>query len=289
MSINSIGSSELYSNNKINIKPQPDNSNKKMQSEYEAVLHQYDGYSTPIADSMNIYLSVLQNHNVHSGTNNLTDVPTGDANNLNTFFNSAKFSNDPNEAFISSSLVNMEKQLSSLYSQFKQDNNVDYSNESVEDIAKKFGDYSSDEVTGTADISGTKFTYKDIVSATEVLNDAFAVSSTSNTVDAYHAALGDSEVSYVAIHDMTSSAGALLLQEYNKHIYNQESNANKATDSDYFNEAYKELKNLDVSSDNAFKNSFNNVIKTYLQNSYDNSYTKELQSSFNTFTKQFLS
>lgn len=335
--------------------------NEKMQSEYEAVLHQYDGYSTPIADSMNTYLSALQNQNVHSATNNLTDVPTGDgnylgesivaydkakkeiqdtyssdsiskrakeqgisdvdgytkqqqtqekaelqninlyyskdtgenidaqANNLNTFFNSAKFSNDPNEASISSSLVNMEKQLSSLYNQFKQENNVDYSNESVEDIAKKFEDYSSDKVTAAADISGTKFTYKDIVSATEVLNDAFAVSSTSNTVDAYHAALGDSEVSYVATHDMTSSAGALLVQEYNKHIYNQESNANKVVDSDYFNEAYKELKNLDVSSASAFQNSFNNVIKTYFQNSYDNSYTKELKSSFNTFAKQFLS
>ncbi|MDT8719634.1 hypothetical protein IAI10_23615 [Clostridium sp. 19966] len=334
--------------------------NQKMQSQYEAVLHQYDGYSTPIADCMNTYLSGLQNQNIHSAANNLTDVPTGDgnylaesivaydkakteiqdtyssdniakrakeqgisdidgytkqqqtkekaelqnlnqyyskatgenidaqANSLNTFFNGAKSINDPNETSISNSLVDMEKQLFSVYSQFKQDNNIDYSNESVEDIAKKFEDYSQGKITATADISGTSFTYKDIVSAGEVLNDSFAVSNTSNTVDAYKAALGNSEVSYVAVHDMTNSAGTLLLQEYNKHIYNQESSANKDIDTEYSNEAYKQLKNLDISSANAFQNSFNNALQTYFENGYDNSYAKELQSSFTTFVKQFL-
>lgn len=335
--------------------------NQKIQSKYEAVLHQYDNYSTPIADSMNTYLSGLQNQNIHSAANNLTDVPTGDgnylgesivaydkakteiqdtyssdsiakrakeqgisdvdgytkqqqtqgkaelqklnqyyskdtsenidaqANNLNTFFNGAKSINDPNETSISNSLVSMEKQLFSVYSQFKQDNNIDYSNESVGDIAKKFEDYSSDKVTATADISGTNFTYKDIVSAGQVLNDAFAVSNTSNRVDAYKAALGNSEVAYVAVHDMTNSVGALLLKEYNKYIYNQESSANKGIDTEYSNEAYSQLKNLDISSASAFQNSFNNNLQTYFGNSYDNSYTKELQSLFNTFAKQFLS
>lgn len=334
--------------------------NQKIQSQYEEALHQYDSYSTPIADSMNLYLSTLQSQNTHSAANNLTDVPTGDgnylaesivaydkskteiqatyssdniakrakeqgisnvdeytkqqqtqekaelqklnqyyskdtgenidaqANNLNTFFNRAKSINDPNETSISNSLVDMEKQLFSAYSQFKQDNNIDYSNESVEDIAKKFEDYSSNKVTATASISGTNFTYKDIVSAGQVLNDAFAVSSTSNTVDAYKAALGNSEVTYVAVHDMTSSAGKLLLQEYNKHIYNQESSSNKDTNTDYSNEAYVQLKNLDVSSASAFQNSFNNALHTYFENGYDNSYARELQGLFTTFAKQFL-
>lgn len=335
--------------------------NEKMQSQYEAVLHQYDSYLTPIADSTNTYLLGLQNQNIHSAANNLTDVPTGDgnylaesivaydkakteiqdtyssdniakraeeqgisdvdgytkqqqtqekaelqnlnqyyskdtgenidaqANNLNAFFNGAKSINDPNETSISNSLVDMEKQLFSVYSQFKQDNNIDYSNESVEDIAKKFEDYSQDKVTVAADISGTSFTYKDIVYAGQVLNDAFAVSNTSNTVDAYKAALGNSKVSYVAVHDMTNSAGALLLQAYNKHIYNQESSANKDIDTEYSNEAYKQLKNLDISGASAFQNSFNSILQTYFENGHDNSYVAELQSSLSIFAKQFFS
>lgn len=334
--------------------------NEKMKSEYEAALHKYDGYSTPIADSMNSYLSTLQNVDFHTASKNLSDVPTGDgnylaesiaaydkakteientyssdsiakrakeqgvididsytkeqqteekaeqqklelyyakqtgqnidaqANSLNIFFNAAKIPDDPNSQDISNSIVSMEKQLFSLYNQFKQENNLNYSNESIQDIAKKFKDYSSDKVTSTVDISGTKFTYKDIVSAGEVLNDAFAVSPSSNTIDAYHAALGTSEVTYVAKHDMTSSAGLLLSKVYNEHVKQQENEINKTIDSEYFSTAYSELKNLNINSAENFKNSFNNVLQRYFQNPYDNSYTNKFQTIFNTFTEQFL-
>lgn len=334
--------------------------NEKMKNEYEVALHQYDGYSTPIADSINSYLSTLQNVGFHTASKNLTDVPSGDgnylaesvvaynkakaeientyssysiakrakeqditdvdsytkqqqteekaetqklnlyyanetgqnidaqANNLNTFFNNAKLPNDPNTQAISASLVDMGKQLFSLYGQFKQENNVDYLNESIQDIAKKFETYSSNKVTTTVNISDTKFTYNDIVSTGEVLNDAFAVSPTNNTVDAYYAALGASEISYVADHDMTSSAGQLLSKKYNEHMQQQESQADKTIDPEYFNQTYSQLKNLNIASAESFQNSFNTAIQTYFENPYDNSYNKEIQNIFSTFANQFL-
>lgn len=335
--------------------------NQIMNNQDETALHQYDGYSTPIADAMNSYLSTLQKTDFHTATKNLSDIPSGDgnylaesvvtydkskteientyssdsiakrvkdqgvtdidsytkqqqteekaemqklnlyyakqtgqnidtqANSLNTFLNDAKMPNDPNSQAISDSLVDMEKQLFSLYGQFKQENNVDYSNENIQDIAKKFETYSSNKVTATVNISDTEFTYNDIVSTGEVLNDTFAVSPTNNTVDAYHAALGASEISYVTDHDMTSSAGQLLSKKYGEHMQQQEKEADKTIDPEYFNQAYSQLKNLNIVSAESFKNSFNNVIQIYFENHYDNSYTKEIQNTFNNFAKQFLS
>lgn len=334
--------------------------NEKMENEYQTALHKYDGYSTPIADSMMSYLGTLQNASSSCGggmyTYNLEAVPGGDgnylaesvtayekakteiedtyssdniaqraksqgitdidtytkqqqasknaelqklnldyaqetgsnittqANGLNKFFNYSNWDGDNNSRDIGTSLVNMEKQLFSAYGQFAQQNNIDYSSENIQDIAKKFQVYASNKVTATINIDNTDFTYKDIVSAAEVLGDARINSyEFEGTIGAYHAALGASEVAYVAKHNMTNAAGQLLSDTYNNHLQYQENMSH-----DQLYSSYYEMKNLNTYSVESFKNSFNNLVENTFDDGYANIYGTQLQDVLNSFVKHFL-
>ncbi len=211
---------------------------------------------------------------------------------LNTFFNSPTglSFNDPNAQAIGSSLTDMEKQLFSLYDQFDQQNNVDYSSESVQKIAQQFAAYGVKNVTATLSIGGTSFTYHDIVSTGEVLSDARVNSSDfGNTTGQFHAALGASEVSYVASHNMTAAAGQLLSKKYNEHLQYQE-NITYGSFGMQVNDVpgYFGMKKLNANNAESFRNSFQSVLQTQFRDNPAGSNKEKLHSIFNTFADQFL-
>lgn len=209
---------------------------------------------------------------------------------LNTFFNGSDKFNDPNAQAIGSFLVSTEKQLFSLYDQFKQKNSVNYSSDSVQDIAKQFQAYSAKSITTTVNISNTPFTYQDIVSSGEVLSVASVGSSDFySTIGQFHAALGASEVSYVAKHYMTAAAGQLLYQKYNEHLKYQESTADTTVGSQEYDVAgYSEMKSLNTDSAESFKKSFENVLQYAFGNGNAEGYSVELKNIFDKFANQFL-
>lgn len=103
------------------------------------------------------------------------------------------------------------------------------------------------------------------------------------TIGTYHAALGASEVAYVAKHNMTNAAGQLLSDTYNNHLQYQENMSH-----DQLYSSYYDMKNLNTYSAESFKNSFNNLVQNAFDDGYANIYGTQLQDVLNSFAKHFL-
>lgn len=215
---------------------------------------------------------------------------------LNGYFNGDYNSSDAATEQIGDSIVGMEKELSSIYSQFKSESNVDYSTQSVESIAQQFESYSSGKVQSTVTISGTDFTYNDLVSASKVLSMSKVDGDETNGGYAtLQAAFGVSEVGYVAKNDMSTGAGSLLTEAYGSHLQNQIAGNTVQSDSVLSNatisKIYNSLQWLDVSDSENFKSDFQNVMAMMTANSQNVGETgtcDKLQSSFDKFASAFL-
>ncbi|MDD3223302.1 MAG: hypothetical protein PHX70_01080 [Clostridium sp.] len=262
-------------------------------------------------NKLNDYFADDTAYNINSQTKSLESYITGKS--LDGAF----------ESTTSISIYGMEKELSSLYGQFSSENNVDYSKESVKDIANKFENYSYDKVKTTVNIAGADFTYKDLVSANKVLSMAvpsnYGVTGTSSdgNLDMFQFGLGASEVSYVAKNVMTSGAGKVLTDSYNSHLQDLENNSllmSNTSNQIYLNfyktlincgdiegaenfknnmesleNIYNSFKSIDVSNEQSFKNGYQNAMN-YMSNVYgeggQNDY-EQMQSNFNTFAAEF--
>jgi hypothetical protein len=145
-------------------------------------------------------------------------------------------------------------------------------------------------------ISGTDFTYNDLVSASKVLSMSKVDGDETNGGYAtLQAAFGVSEVGYVAKNDMSTGAGSLLTEAYGSHLQNQIAGNTVQSDSVLSNatisKIYNSLQWLDVSDSENFKSDFQNVMAMMTANSQNVGETgtcDKLQSSFDKFASAFL-
>ncbi|WP_332237221.1 hypothetical protein [Sporolactobacillus sp. KGMB 08714] len=155
-------------------------------------------------------------------------------------------------------MANLTLELNKLYAQYKQTNSVDYSKESVGEVAAQFNAAVLNQAQTTVDISGTDFTYKDLYVSHSVLR---AIGNNDQSLsDPFPAALGQSGINYLAQNEMTSGAAAMLKKGYaasldqaitqlNDLVYGEDQPSTP-------DRAFQMLGNLDTSSAAAFSSGF---------------------------------
>lgn len=214
--------------------------------------------------------------------------------NLENFFDgydNSLDSSDSSQQDLTSSMVNMGNELFSLYGDFSSQNNIDYSSQSVQNIAKQFEDYSNDKVQSTVNLGGVDFSYNDLLSATKVLNIISNGNDNGTSYNSLLGSLGASEVAYVAKNNMSSAASSVLTEAYDSHLQTDNirttlliSQLSKGFPTTTSSPGSDPFQNLDTSSADNFKSSFQDAINSL---PYGSSYNL-LQNNFKAFESEFL-